>query len=449
MSQAAAPAELNHRRPIQLLAIGHLALIIGTWPLWIPQTVFPQVPLTAIAESAPAFVEWLLLAGLLSAIGAMLFARQTVVLRGACLAMCLTTLALASIDQHRLQPWAWQFSILSLVLAVADTATALSCWRWLILGIYLWSSWSKISDEFGLFLIEGLFQAIGLPKATLFWSESVRRGVAIAVPCFEFVVAFLLAFRPTRLWGTILSTVMHSLLMLALGPFGYGHRPGVLIWNTFFIVQNWCLFCRWPTEPTINPSISLGTRIRSGNRLARLTVWLAMIWPALRVVGMCDNWIAWAVYAQLPVTTQILIHTDELEKLPSSVRQYVEPQSALNEWHPLRIDRWSLDAVYAPIYPQDRFYVGAALGLARRFDLNRIHVQTVEIIKGGNNTQINRYFGIGSLTHRAQTFRVNALPRWQRLLPAAEQDEKHTPITSEKPGSRVDDAAAETTPDSP
>lgn len=425
MTQSIAPAELNHCHPIRLLALGHLALIVSTWPLWIPQTVFPQVPLTAAAVAVPAAMERTILAMVLISIGTMLFSFKPWLSRAACLAMGLSTLALISIDQHRLQPWAWQFTLLSVVLAIADTGLAISCWRWLILGIYLWSSWSKINDEFGMFLVDGLFKAIGQPKATLFWSDTMRGGVSTFVPCFEFVVAFLLAYNPTRKAGVILSTIMHGLLMLALGPFGYGHRPGVLIWNTFFIVQNWCLFHWWPIESASPTDVALATRLRSGNRLARLVVWLAMVWPSLRVLGMCDNWIAWAVYAQQPVNVQVFIHLDELEKLPPSIKAYIEPQPVNNEWHPLRLDRWSLDTVYAPIYPQDRFYIGAALALAERFDLEKIHVQIID--RGSKDSRIDRYFGIGSLTHRAESYRINALPRWQRLLPTANKDSEPTP----------------------
>ena len=50
-------------------------------------------------------------------------------------------------------------------------------------------------------------------------------------PLGELAVAVLLLHRRTWTWGLAGSIAMHGLLLLALGPWGLGHRPAVLVWN--------------------------------------------------------------------------------------------------------------------------------------------------------------------------------------------------------------------------
>ena len=82
-------------------------------------------------------------------------------------------------------------------------------------------------------------------------------------------------------------------------------------------------------------------------------------------------------------------------------------------WRELRIDRWSLEAVGAPIYPQDRFQVGVALAIAEKYDLGQdIRVE----IDGPANRWTGRrtteiYRGAEAIRKLVLQFRFNALPR--------------------------------------
>ena len=101
--------------PISLFAVGFVVLIAVTWPLWIPQSVFPQVPMIFIASHVPRIAEWGLLVTLLITLLVAIFVKGPTIRRLACMLVGLTALSLVFIDQHRLQPWAWQFVILSFV----------------------------------------------------------------------------------------------------------------------------------------------------------------------------------------------------------------------------------------------------------------------------------------------------------------------------------------------
>ncbi|HEX6986541.1 MAG TPA: hypothetical protein VF170_14255, partial [Planctomycetaceae bacterium] len=54
------------------LAVCGLLLVAATWRLWTPQEVFPQVPFVAALRDAPAWLDWIGLAGMLVALLGML-----------------------------------------------------------------------------------------------------------------------------------------------------------------------------------------------------------------------------------------------------------------------------------------------------------------------------------------------------------------------------------------
>ena len=403
----------------RLLAAGQFALLAATWPLWTSQTVFPQVPLISFAGRIPRSFEWSLLALLPISLGFMSFAKKTNIRRLACLLMGVWTFGLACIDQHRLQPWAWQFMILSVVFATASATMATAFWRWLVIGIYAWSAWSKMDHDFcvdhGPFLLDGFCKSIGLTNGIKPWPDPIRFGMAAAIPAFELLVAFGLCWRKTRIFAVVGAAIMHVSLLFALGPFGHGHQPGVLVWNVFFLVQNWWLFCHGRNRATVlqmDDSIRRGTRDRIGNSFAGLVVVAVMVWPLFEPFGLCDHWPAWAVYAAKPERVTVLLDEADVAKLPERMKRYLRTPRAHDDWYPLRLDRWSLDAVYAPIYPQDRFQVGVALGLARDFHLNQIQIVIESPANGwtGKRT-VKQYAGLEAIAKLADSYRCNGRPR--------------------------------------
>ena len=380
----------------------------------------------------PQAFEWGFLVLLLGSSFVILLVQAATMWRWACVVMAISSFGLICFDQHRLQPWAWQFLLVAIVLGSAEVATARAAWRWLVIGIYAWSAWSKLEQGFfvqhGPFLLEGFFKSIGLTNSFRFWPENTRYAIAAMIPVFELLVACGLSWSRTRRIAFLGAAFMHVGLLLALGPLGHQHRPGVLVWNLFFLVQNWILFFRGRVERTNAPlTLALspadrgegiredavaGRTVRVGNSLAWVVVIAALIWPAFESFGFCDHWPAWAVYAAKPERVTVSVHEDELLKLPETLKKYLGQQTVADEWHPLRIDRWSLDAVYVPLYPQDRFQVGVALGLVRDFELEQLRI----VIEGPANWRtgkrvIHEFVGLDSIESLANSYRCGAQPR--------------------------------------
>lgn len=338
------------------LALAQLVLVASTWKLWTPQTVFPQVPLLQIACNWPAWIDWICLATLIgSSLALFIVGRSGLLHRWACAGCAVSWTLFFVLDQHRLQPWAWQFFLLALLLLTTTNDTMVRrAWIWLTVSIYFWSAIWKLDLQFfvtqGPFLVEGLKQAIGLRGLPNAWSRTFDVAGSVGLALGELSVALLLAWPRTRRFGLWLATAMHLALLAALGPFGLRHSAGVLLWNLFFIGQDWMLFRPASRDVVRNPGDAQQPVPFPGTwhgRAALALVAFAIGWPALHPFGLCDHWLAWAVYSS---------HTDRV--------YLVQRHKQTGTWEEVDIARRSLDELGAPIYPQSRFYVGIALQLA-------------------------------------------------------------------------------------
>jgi hypothetical protein len=87
-------------------------------------------------------------------------------------------------------------------------------------------------------------------------------------------------------------------------------------------------------------------------------------------------WPAWAVYATGPERLRVYIDPSDIGRTAAAIGAYVDVPRYVDGLCLVRIDRWSLDATHAPLYPQNRFRLGVALALAKAAGLEKsIHVE--------------------------------------------------------------------------
>lgn len=378
----------------RLLAVSLLVLVAGTWKLWTPQTVFPQIPLLRFACDLPGWCDLGCLAVLVIASFVLLvFAKNHGVSRAATAMMSVSLAGFFVLNQHRLQPWAWQFFLLSILLTLADDATVRRAWIWLAISIYFWSAISKMDYSFfhglGPALLGGLKQAAGLQGGENPWTKTFDVLGAMFFVAGEFGVAVLLMFARTRwlgLWGAI---GMHLTLLAALGPLGLNHSPGVLLWNLYFIAQDWFLFrpvgnrisidADAQSPHTIDRLMRDCWSVGWGNRVAIIVILAAIGWPSLESIGRCDHWLAWSVYSARPHQA-ILRSEPDFDCKSLRIPCYDEtiwdlyaaddPTTSIHHTSRiLNIFQWSRDQLSVPVYPQARFYVGIARALASEHQL--------------------------------------------------------------------------------
>ena len=378
-----------------LMAFSLLVLMGMTWPLWTPQTVFPQVPLLGLALGWPTSIGWVALTGMLTSAASLLalsqwqrWPPQATVRQGASLLLFSCFGLLVLIDQHRLQPWAYQLVAGLLLLSCLPAPSGLRWCRGLVLSIYAWSALSKFDLTFlestGQRLLSGLLRASGNPFGV--WPPSVRLAVVASFPLAELALAWGLARRKTRPLALPLSVAMHLTLLLALGPWGLDQHRAVLGWNVYFILQNLVLFGPMPKrrdfgrlnfgrwEPEGDLELAEPNRTPAGQpqadrtpgrqtRIARLVTGAALFMllaPALEPFGYYDHWPAWGLYSVSHDRIILFVSGRAKGHLPRSVRPFLEAPQAGKPWCRLRTDRWSLATLKAPLYPQARFQLGVA-----------------------------------------------------------------------------------------
>lgn len=353
------------------LALFGLALVAVTWRLWTPQQVFPQVPLLAMATKLPGWCDWLGAAGMIAGLVVALVAPATSVWgRRGIVLFAASACAMFVLDQNRLQPWAYQLAIMSLVLAWSDGRSAVALLRLFIASFYFHSALTKLDYSFvhtlgQQFLATLVGFAGGSPES---WSDTARIAAALVFPLGELLVAVGLCVPRMRVAALFGAITLHVLLLVILGPWGLNHKPGVLVWNGFFIVQDLVLFGpeRWFTwigrsAPSTEVPARAPWRVRA-------FVAAVVLLPLLVSTTWFDMWPSWGLYASGSERVVLLVHRSELAKLPETLKPFVE-ESTDDEgpWSRVRLDRWCLATQGAPIYPQNRFQLGVAQAAIDRY----------------------------------------------------------------------------------
>ena len=227
-------SELCRDRLRRALGLFGLLLVAATWRLWTPQHVYPQVPLVRGLDGLGPWFEWFAAATMLAGLGGAMLAPRRLA-PAALLAFAVGTLLLVLVDQHRLQPWAYQFLLLAVVLALADAVTAIRLLRLLIVSFYFHSALTKFDYSFLHTLGQQFLNALaGTWGASLDgWSDGARLLAAGAFPGGELLVALGLCCRTTRRVALVAAVLLHVVLLVILGPWGLDHKPGVLVWNVY------------------------------------------------------------------------------------------------------------------------------------------------------------------------------------------------------------------------
>jgi hypothetical protein len=292
----------------RLASASLLILMTATWPLW-SVTTFPRVPFVGALIRLPGWVEWAALAAFAAAqlVALIWGSNRRAGRRGVAISvLALGVLVLA--DQHRLQPWVYQLIVLEIVLAGLLPAEAIAVARMLVASIYFYSALSKLDRSFfesgGGQIVDGLLESLRLTGSVTDGNRSLLAGI---VALGELLVALGLCWRRSRKYAWPASVALHAMLLLALGPLGAGNKPGVLLWNVYFIAQNVILFGWAGGLPAGELSTGERTSIASQQGRVGTARWairglavFVLLFPLTEPLGICDVWPAWAVYATAP-----------------------------------------------------------------------------------------------------------------------------------------------------
>ena len=332
-----------------------IILIVLTWRLWTGAAEFPQIPLLESLIRAPLIADWVALVVLLLSVLFLLSASLLQIFntnqslhgsasRIAAAIFSASILCLFLLNQHRLQPWAWQFFLYAALLLLAKRSDeVITSARWVTASIYFFSAISKFDYQF----IYGLGGQLARPLAEIVGVEASgwMSFMAVMMPIFELLVAVLLIVGRTRKTGVVLAAVFHIALIITLGPWGLDHHTGVLIWNLFFFAITAILF--WPTIAEKNDSAT------GGRDALMFAATLAMVlYPLL---PHCDHWLAWGLYS--PNNSRCDFEVVGQNEEGETVFQRVD------------LNAMSLEQLNVPLYPSARFQLGVAQAIKEKDNL--------------------------------------------------------------------------------
>jgi hypothetical protein len=362
---------LDQRWPLpRLWALVLLLLLVLTHRLWftgLGSGEMPLVPLSSgrldVPPGAGLIPTLALVLGLIAVVLSPVRCRRCWWLVAGSLLACFL------IDQHRLQPWAYQSAIYAPAFAVMDQRQ----WRrWLIplaASVYLYSAAGKLDLQFAHTVGQDFLAAVvrplgGVPES---WSLSSRARLAMWFPACELLCGAGLLLPVTRRVAAAGVIAMHAVLLALLGPWGRDHSGGVLGWNALLMVQAHQLFFRrgtpdWPAK---------GSQLAGGGvRLAQGLIVASLLCPLLERRGYWDHWPSWSLYSPHTSRVEIEVHRLASSSLDPHLASFLEVDEDGDGWRKLSIGRWSLASRGVPIYPQARYQLALAARIAAQSQLS-------------------------------------------------------------------------------
>lgn len=427
-------AERAAQQLLRVVVVFTLVLVGVTWKLWTPQVEFPQVPFFSWVTTVGPWCDYLLMAAMLAGLLIILVrAQPTKVRTMGTLLFLVGGCGLIVLNQHRFQPWLYLALLLSIIITFLPSRFAVAGSRLLIISLYFYSGVSKLDLSFletqGLDIAQALAHLAGQSLDGL--TTETKHLVVGLMPVGELITAFLLWRKRWRAIGFVLSLVTHVLLILALSPWGLNHNWGVLIWNVYFLCQNVILFGpRWRKPSTgeqgADIEAHLETDINSTNdqltltaTLARLVLLAAVVLPMLEWLNLFDVWPSWGLYATRPAQMKVFVSEQGMGKLPKSVTPFLGEPRFVDNYRQLRIDRWALEAVDAPVYPANRFRLGLIHSLVDQHQLQedlKIEVSGVANRRTGQRAKF-RFDGFLSDRDFGKRYEFNTRPRQLSVEP--------------------------------
>jgi hypothetical protein len=390
-----------------VLGAATLAMLALSWPLWVGDGEIPRVPFIppGLATVPPA-ASWGLFGALLIAVAASAVGIARRATSWVAIGL-MTTLIL--VDQHRFQPWTYQYLMTSLLLAAMPEREGLRYARWWFVAIYAHSGLSKLDVSFceglGYLLVKTAATPFGLDPSG--WPGRWRAMAVLAMPAGEIAVAALLALPATRKIGRAGAAAVHLALLGILGPWGLRHSTIVLIWNAATMVEVWIAF--GPDLATVRRvADETGTAV---GRAARVLFWVAVVLPLGERLGLLDAWPSHALYAGHVERTDVYLLGDELDAYPESIRRHAEPGGP-GGWRRLNLTAWSRAMRGTPVYPSARACNGLAEGLAARYGgrLVILVVQHGRADRWTGRRDAVEFLGLEAIRRQGDRYRLNAHP---------------------------------------
>lgn len=349
-----------HARFRLVLGAFTLAMLGLSWPLWVDPSGFPRVPFVPALPQLRGVPAWIIFGMLLGDIAAAGLGIAWRALFG--LSVVWAGLLVAA-DQHRFQPWLYQYMLLAWALATTPERRALGLARLLMIAIYVHSGLSKLDVSFCNELGESFLEALVRPfhLEPQHWPTALRYALILAMPAAELAIAAGLAFQWTRRYALACAIALHVVLLWILGPFGLRHSTIVLVWNAAFIAEDVLLFGSRSLDTALPAHSAAEPRL---SPITAAVFALAVLMPFGERAGLWDTWPSFALYASHAERTTVLVQAADAAILPPAAARQARAVPGTS-WLELDLTGWSREVRGVPVYPQARACLGVAEALAR------------------------------------------------------------------------------------
>jgi hypothetical protein len=359
------PADRVVDRIRRAVAVATAVMVVLSWPLWTGGGEVPRVPFAPIVARLGPWADTVAAVVMLGGIGGTACAGRWRPWFG----VGLGALAwLVAGDQHRFQPWAYQFAMTGLFAATRPSPLGLRLARWWFVALYAHSALSKLDvsfvDGLGLLFLRTALAPAGLDPAA--WPATWRVVGVLALPAGEMAVATALAVWPDRRVGRIGAAALHLALLGILGPFGLGHSTIVLAWNVAMLAEVWIAFAG-PPGPSPWAIARPASVVVLGLFAAGIVLPFGERW------GVFDIWPSHALYASHVERLDVYLHDSERDAWPAELRLHLDTEGEA-PWRRVNLTDWSRALRGTPVYPQNRATLGLAEALAARYRVRLVRV---------------------------------------------------------------------------
>jgi hypothetical protein len=320
--------------------------ILFSVELWFPTSrSFPRAP---ILFSLPATntIEWFLSTLLIASLFSTAVSKRPAFFA----ALALLPLGvLVCLDQSRLQPWLYQYSVLLIVLALHNWPTedaavstrTVSLLQLTVASLYFWSGLQKLNFTF----TNEIFPAL---LASLPWLPRPTIGVGIGAALTESLIGCGLLYSRTRNLCVWIAVAMHGIVLALLIARGY--NSVVWIWNFALMLVVLILF--WGSDVCFFRGNGTELTQSFKSKTATLITLSAGVLPLLSFLGWWDMYLSGALVLgeharcrhQSRSTT--LVHNCRQPRKSNCFRWRAQAKKCC------QLLEWSMADLNVPVYPR-------------------------------------------------------------------------------------------------
>lgn len=353
------------------VCLGLLFGLLLSWRLWLSSgRRFPVLPCFGWG-ALPAPFDWILLLAALGLSGA---AIARVWDRWVISALVIVLVTLGLLDQMRWQPWAYQYLLCLVPMALVGRAddrggiaTSLDIARLILVAIYIWGGIHKIGVQFQRTYESDV--VVGLLDATAGWLRDLIVWNGHLVPWMEILIGVLLLLPPARTAGVWMAMAMHAFILLTLGPFGLGNNSVIWPWNLAMPGMVLALFYKF--DGIALRDLFAAKRLRP---VALLIAILVLIMPARSYSKRWDNYLSFHLYSGYHQRMALMLSDATAATMGAPYTQMMTPAQAAPGAQPthqeLPIAGWAMAELNVPMPSEDRLLLRVAKVLVDRFDLS-------------------------------------------------------------------------------